>query len=280
MLHKVPRRARRVLIAIGAVVVVIVAAVSLQDHAVPVAFYCLRDERTLVVPVMSGPATWTRSVRSRSPGTPSSSRFASSGPRLRARPGSSSDSSSILVNLSVPGASASERLSTPRRDPEARLLRRRQLDAREERPHPDRPRRSAERGSAGSVLARDRVARDGDRGGRRLRGDAVPGADRELTDRWDGTCDRRRPGSPDRRLPRRTETRQETATRGGFGLCSTEPARRGGRLGPPVVVAMAGHLSSSSGPVVGDRADKRQPAAEGAQQPLVGCPERRPEQLR
>jgi hypothetical protein len=60
MLHKVPRRARRVLIALGAVVVVIVAAVSLQDHAVPVAFYCLRDERTLVVPVMSGPATWTR----------------------------------------------------------------------------------------------------------------------------------------------------------------------------------------------------------------------------
>jgi hypothetical protein len=37
-------------------------------------------------------------------------------------------------------------------------------------------------------------------------------------------ANRRRPGSPDRRRPARTETRSETATRGGFGLCSTEPA--------------------------------------------------------
>jgi hypothetical protein len=42
------------------VVVLVVVAVRLQDRAVHVSSYCLPDERTLVIPVMSGPTTWTR----------------------------------------------------------------------------------------------------------------------------------------------------------------------------------------------------------------------------
>lgn len=60
MLRRVPRRARRVAVVAGLVVTLVLAAVRLQDRAVPVAFYCLPDERMLVLPVVNGPATWTR----------------------------------------------------------------------------------------------------------------------------------------------------------------------------------------------------------------------------
>ncbi|HWP64132.1 MAG TPA: hypothetical protein VNO86_11745 [Candidatus Binatia bacterium] len=51
---------RRILIVATAAVVLLAVAVGLQDRAVPAFVYCLRGERTLVVPVMSGPMTWTR----------------------------------------------------------------------------------------------------------------------------------------------------------------------------------------------------------------------------
>lgn len=53
-------RIRRPLAAAAVIVVLGALAVWLQDRAIYQGIYCLQAERTIILPVASGPGTWTR----------------------------------------------------------------------------------------------------------------------------------------------------------------------------------------------------------------------------
>lgn len=54
------RRIRRPLATAAVIVLLGFLAVRLQDRAIHQGTYCLQDERTILLDVPSGPATWTR----------------------------------------------------------------------------------------------------------------------------------------------------------------------------------------------------------------------------